>query len=253
MSRIGLSCVLVLSLTSSLTSVADARRLPQAGNFAVPPPSSAVAIDTATAGAAVAPTVAPMPGEFAPPVAPSRSEVRAALIKIRQQNLAHFRSYWMAGVYPSNVHSKKTANVWRDQDDHFCAAATIMVKSGNEALAIKLAETNNFIKLGDVKQGPVLDWIVTSGFTQDELALIQRPFRPVADNVRPLPVAPANPDITIAIDARKRKAENERLMALYKKIEKQLVAKQKQSIERATDRVMKNPALAAQLVASVKA
>lgn len=237
MSRLGLSLV-VLSLTSSLASVADARRIPSppdaqpVGNFAAPPVG--------------APSIVQLPADA--PVAPSRAEVRAALLKMRAQNLAHFRAYYTAGIYPSNVHSKKTANIWRDQGDHFCAAATIMVKSGNQALAIELAETNNFIKLGDVKQGPVLDWIVMSGFTQDELALIQRPFRPITKIERP--VAPENPAIEIPIDAGLRKAETARLLSLYKKIEKQLVAKQKQSIERATDRLMKNPTLAAQLVDS---
>jgi len=239
MSRLGLS-LLVLSFTSSLASVADARRIRMpdeqpAVHFAAPP---VVAVD--------APAIT-QPADFAP-VAPSRADVRAALIKMRAQNLAHFRAYYMAGVYPSNVHSKKTANIWRDQDAHFCAAATIMVKSGNEALAIKLAESNNFIKLGDVKQGPVMDWIVMSGFTQAELALIQRPFRPVTNVERP--VAPQNPTVEIPLDARLRKAETARLLTLYKKIEKQLVGKQKQSIERATDRLMKNPTLAAQLVDS---
>lgn len=37
----------------------------------------------------------------------------------------------------------------------------------------KIAATNNNIRVKDVKDGPILDWILTSGLTQEEAAIIQ--------------------------------------------------------------------------------
>ena len=62
-----------------------------------------------------------------------------------------------------------------------CAAATIIKMSGQDALVNRVAEQNNFVRLADVEQGPLMDWILTSGFTQDEIAAIQEPFMPVTD------------------------------------------------------------------------
>jgi hypothetical protein len=234
MSRAALSCLVVLSISSSLIPAASAHRL--------------VPHDFDDDRLSVEPH-APKRVDLPLP-APSRDEVRAALVEARAQNLASFRTYWKGGIYPSNVYTKKLLNVWRDEDGHFCAAATIMVKSGNEALAIKHSDDNNFIRLADVEQGPVMDWILTTGFTQEELVSIQKPFMGVAK--RPIapsqPVAMPLPPVKPAIDARLRKAETARLLAKYKVVDKQLTAKQKKSLELAVDRLMQHPALAWQLV-----
>jgi hypothetical protein len=229
MSRTALSCLVALSISSALIPAASARRL-----VAVPDELTAPAVDV--------PRVAPE--EIAPP---AREAVRAALVKARTRNLASFRTYWNGRVYPSNVYTDNLLNVWRDEDGHFCAAATIMVKSGNAALAIQLAEENNFIRLADVEQGPVMDWILTSGFTQQELVSIQKPFMGVSKR----PVAPSETQPVAAkpvVDARLRKAETARLLATYKVVDKQLAAKQRKSLELAVDRLMERPALAWQIV-----
>lgn len=243
MSRAALSCLVVLSVSSSLIPTASARRL-VAPDFAQAP-----AIDVSIGAPIAGPR--PDPAGDVPLAAPNRADVRAALVELRAKNLASFRTYWKGGVYPSNVYSSKLLNVWRDEDGHFCAAATIMVKSGSEALAIELADDNNFIRLADVEQGPVMDWILTSGFTQEELVSIQKPFMGVAkrpSHEQPQPVAMPLQRMKPVIDARLRKAETARLLAKYKVVDKQLTAKQKKSLELAVDRLMQQPALAWQLV-----
>lgn len=236
MSRAALSCLVALSISSSLIPTASARRL-VAPDFAQPPTDVSI----------TAPL--PDPAGDVPLAAPSRADVRAALVELRTKNLASFRAYWKGGIYPSNVYSNKLLNVWRDEEGHFCAAATIMVKSGNQALAIKLAEDNNFIRLADVEQGPVMDWILTSGFTQEELVSIQKPFmgvsqRPIGTSEAAYPLQPMKP----VVDARLRKAETARLLAKYKVVDKQLTTKQKKSLELAVDRLMQQPALAWRIV-----
>jgi hypothetical protein len=170
-----------------------------------------------------------------------RDSVRAALEAKRAQNLARFRAYEATGVFPNNVDSDKTLNVWKDDHGHFCAAANLVVKGGNLALANKVAEQTNFIKLGDVTQGPLMDWMLTSGFTQDEIALIQRPYMPVTQRPRPVEQKPV-------VDGRMRTAENARLHGLYKQIASQLDKQASKSLDTATDRLMKKPALAWALI-----
>src|SRR5437588_12097486 len=81
------------------------------------------------------------------PVAFDRANVRAALVRARAANLATFRAYQKRGVFPSNTFKPGQLNVWRDRDGHYCAAATIIRTSGQVALADKVAEQNNFIRL----------------------------------------------------------------------------------------------------------
>jgi hypothetical protein len=162
----------------------------------------------------------------------TRAAVRVALIKARHRNLSAFRQYQKKGVFPSNTYSDKTLNVWRDADGHFCAAATI-IRSSDVALVDRVAEQTNFIRLADVTQGPLMDWILTSGFTQEEIDAIQAPFVPVSE--------PKQPQI---VDSKLRKAEDARLRAKYKTVDRMLVANEQKSLEIAVDRLMKHPDLA---------
>jgi len=176
--------------------------------------------------------------DVAPPVdtATLRQAVREALIKARGLNLASFRAYQKAGVFPSNTYKDGKLNVWRDQDGHFCAAATIIRKSGDVELVDRVADQNNFIRLADVTQGPLMDWILTSGFTQEEIAAIQEPFMPVREQPQP-----SEPTV---VDAKLRAVENARLIARYKVVDRMLVKNEKKSLELAVDRLMKHPDLA---------
>jgi hypothetical protein len=168
----------------------------------------------------------------------TRDAVREALLRARHRNLAALHDYATAGVYPSNVYKPGALNVWRDQDGHFCAAATIIRNSGATELTDRVADQNNFIRLADVTQGPLMDWILTSGFTQDEIVAIQKPFEPVVEK----PVVA--PEQRIAIDAKLRAAETARLKKVYAQVELQLAKNEKKSIERAVDQLMKHPDLA---------
>ena len=168
-----------------------------------------------------------------------RDVVRAQLVANRAANLARFRAYQKRGSFPSNTMTDGRLNVWRDLEGHFCAAATIIRASGQIELVDDVAEQSNFIRLADVEEGPLMDWILTSGFTQEEIAAIQEPFEPVVRQPVPNQPMPLDPAI--------RTAENQRLMAKYRQVDAMLVKNQKKSIELAVDRLMAHPELAAQL------
>lgn len=207
--------LIAFSFVASLSGSAVAE-----GHFAQPPVSEAQL------------RVAPRPEV-------SRAQVRAKLLANRAANLARFRAYQRGGVFPSNTYSDAKLNVWRDESGHFCAAATIIRMSGMTELVDRVAEQTNFIRLADVKQGPLMDWILTSGFTQDEIAAIQEPMMPVVTD----PIEPV-------VDPQMRTVEDQRLIKKYKQVDRMLVKNQRASIEVAVDRLMAHPALAAQLVRS---
>jgi hypothetical protein len=218
--------VIASLILSAFTSFASAERAPvpdridvEAPHFAQPPHAQRVDYLEAYA---------------------DRAAVRAALARARAANLAAFRAYQAKGVFPSNTYKDGKLNVWRDADGHLCAAATIIDKSGQHDLVRRVAEQSNFIKLADVTQGPLMTWILTSGFTQDEVAAIQEPFFRVGEPAEPRPV----------IIADRRSAEDQRLRERYTTVTKQLVDSEQKSLDLATDRLMKDPILAATFVKS---
>jgi hypothetical protein len=189
------------------------------------------AVASSSANAPQDPPVAafamPMPVRL---VTPSKAEVIKALKDRRAKNLKSFVAYRKGGVYPHNTWRRGPLNVWRDADGHLCAAATMMDKDGKRELVDELGRTNNFVRLMDVVEGPALDWILTSGFTIEEIDRIQAPM-----------IEPDMPFVDYA-------AEDAKLAAGYRATEKALVKSQKASLELAAKRLMENPDLARRLV-----
>jgi hypothetical protein len=229
MMRFALACSLIVG---SLSSVALADRVAPAPYRSEPAPHFAQ-----PPGAPVQRTEAEPVDDGGEQLVLDRDHVRTALAAARARSIAAFEAYAARGIYPSNTFSEDLANVWRDRDGHLCAAATIIDASGAHALVQRVAEQTNFIKLGEVKQGPLMDWILTSGLTQDEIALIQRPFMPVAKPARP-------------VETDKRVAETARLKKLYAQIDKTLAANGRKSLDLATDRLLNHQQLAWQLLAA---
>jgi len=173
-----------------------------------------------------------------------RATLRATLLEHRLANLERFRAYARRGVFPDNVYTPGSLNVWRDPNNHLCAAATLIDGSGGAALVEQVAQDTNFIRLADVTQGPLLDWILTSGLTQAELVAIQRPFMGVGRRERPDLQRPT----LVVVDSRLRAAEDARLVKLYRQVDRMIVRNQQQSLELAVDRLLAQPALAAKLL-----
>jgi hypothetical protein len=169
------------------------------------------------------------------------------LLARRAKNLATFRAYQKRAVFPNNTYAGKIINVWRDDAGDLCAVAT-MVNTSDPTLVTRVAEQNNFIRLGTVTTGPLMDWILGSGFTQEEIAQIQLPDSPVTMGPRPHPI-----ERPIPIEAKLRAAETARLVAQFKLVDKKLVADQKASLELAVTRLMKKPQIAWQLIDSMNA
>ena len=219
MSRFAIAIALALVASLTTTALASRAYVPTTG-FARAPELTEMDLPAGVA----------LPQRFM-----DRASIRAKLVEQRAANLARFRAYQKAGVFPVNTVRPGKLNVWIDDEGHICAAATIIKMSGLDELVQRTGEQTNFIRLANVKQGPLMDWMLTSGFTQEEIAAIQAPFAYPGDE-------------SDAINEQQRALETARLTKLYKQVTAKLVKNQKASIEIAVSRVMKHPELAWRLL-----
>jgi len=213
---------LTLSLsTTALTSTALAR------GFAQPPsdaPSFGIVADEAAA-----PRIS----------AEARARLRKVLAKHRRKNIDAFAAYASKGSYPHNFKTSGALNVWIDEEGRMCAAATMIFRSGAKKLVRDIGRSNNNIRLGQVSTGPVMDWILTSGLTQAEVAEIQEPFMGRPD--LPADPEPGSRDWILA--------EDMRLRARYAVVLEDLNTDPYESIDAAIDRLADRPDLVARLLA----
>lgn len=220
LARLALACTLAAATVTTAT----------AGGFAAPP--------SAGAPMPVADRAEPDPGAAITRRRPAlsdaaRQRLRVVLTKHRDQNLRAFASYVRRGTFPHNFENDGRLNVWRDRDGHLCAAATMIFRSGAKKLVAKVARTDNFIRLADVTDGPLLDWILTSGLTHAEVVAIQEPFM---GNEGDLPVRDW------------RTAEDARLRARYAEVQAQLAADRAASLDAAIAELALRPDLVAKLI-----
>ncbi|MBS1124774.1 MAG: hypothetical protein H6Q90_7002 [Deltaproteobacteria bacterium] len=223
MSRFLLACSLIAALTTSA----------MARSVASPTPFARAPADISE------------PAMTMPARVLDRAVVRAKLIANRATNVASFRAYVKRGVFPSNTYRNGKLNVWIDQAGNKCAAATMISDWGLGDLVTRVAEQSNFIRLKDVRQGPLMNWMLMSGLTQEEIVAIQEPGFMVRQR-EPEPQMPA--PRPILVDADLRKAEDIRLTRRYQQVDAMIAKNQKRSIEVAVDRLMNNPELAWQLI-----
>jgi hypothetical protein len=108
-----------------------------------------------------------------------RSTWRNALALRRLENLRRLRLYQLRGRFPHNEHvADRAVPIFVDNHDTACAVGHLMRESGwNDAVAA-IQRANNFVYVTDVRNGPLVDWVLVSGLTQEEAALIQPGYYP---------------------------------------------------------------------------
>lgn len=189
-----------------------------------------VAASLSTACFASTPTAPAKPVAAETSIRIDRAQVRAKLAERRAVMIERFLAYREARVYPWNRGVLTTRHIWFDDLGNLCAAATLISYDWGRASTIKVGEADRGLQLAKVKTGEVADWIATSGLTHHEIVAIQAPAIGVED-----------PMI--------RDAEIERLYALYTDVERQLRTLGDESLDLATDALVKRPDLARRLLA----
>lgn len=119
----------------------------------------------------------------------------------RNRMLAYLRDYRAGGVFPVNVAiPDKWIPYLRDPVGTPCAMAYLIERSGDGALVDALALRDNYVYIGDVGDGPLLDWIDNHGLTQAEAARIQPAYgwNPLPPPEVPPPLNPPPLDPSMA-------------------------------------------------------
>lgn len=174
--------------------------------------------------------VKPIISQPAPAPAIDRAALRAKLAERRATTYAHFLAYREGRVYPQNTFGG-TQHVWQDVNGNLCAAATLISYDWGRASTENVGKENLHIALADVKSGPLADWILTSGLTHHEVVAIQVP-----GSFEVGPIEAPDPEV-------------QRLYTIYVDVERQLAGLSAESLDAATDALMKRPDLARELLA----
>src|SRR5438128_2403343 len=106
--------------------------------------------------------------------------LRTRLAAHRAQQIERLHAYAVAGQFPHNTTSPTPVHIFRDADGRYCAVANLVHQDGRDDLVAATVRENNDLAVHDVHGGQMMDWIVESGLTQDELERIQFPSKPLA-------------------------------------------------------------------------
>lgn len=76
----------------------------------------------------------------------------------RAKNINHLHDYWTKGLFPKNLDfAGKRVPYFKDAFGTPCAMAYLIEQSANQNLVNTVAESNNYVYINDIHDGPVLD------------------------------------------------------------------------------------------------
>lgn len=112
---------------------------------------------------------------------------RRRLERQRRITMGHLDDYRERRQFPKNDYvADRAVPVFFDRAQTACAVGYLMCRSGFREEAEGIAEKNRFVYVDEVTGGPLVDWILTSGLTQEEAALIQPTYTPPVIQYGPL-------------------------------------------------------------------
>jgi antitoxin component YwqK of YwqJK toxin-antitoxin module len=103
----------------------------------------------------------------------------------RKNNLDILHTYILAGIFPINYYETFRTPVFIDEHGTHCAVGYLMMCSGHDDLARRISAKDNYIFVKNIDDPELSDWQQASGFSVEELALIQ----PTYGNPRPDPTS----------------------------------------------------------------
>ena len=94
--------------------------------------------------------------------------------RARAENLDALHRYWVRGTYPHNTDAlRMRVPVFIDGLGRACAVGQLMIESGAEPLAQRIAMDERLEYLATIETQGVSEWVAASGLTLAELARIQ--------------------------------------------------------------------------------
>jgi hypothetical protein len=101
------------------------------------------------------------------------SDLPNVLQASRSRHLDELHRYAIRGVFPRNHERGRYAPCFIDGSGRECAVAHLVMADGFLATAHKVADATNFAYVPDIHLSELDEWAGQSGFTTEELALIQ--------------------------------------------------------------------------------
>jgi hypothetical protein len=107
---------------------------------------------------------------LSPAAAPSSQ--LGELTRRRDDAISRLHEYREKGVFPTSADGMPLS-VFRDAHGVRCPMAQLIHDSGRDDLVNAVVARNNELRLADVHEGPLYDWMLHSGLTLDEIAMVQ--------------------------------------------------------------------------------
>lgn len=105
-------------------------------------------------------------------VAPVPDDTVIELAARRAQLIGWLHDYREAGAFPIDALGMP-ASVFKDQSGVRCPMAELLHKAGRDDLVDAVAKEANGVRLADVHAGPLHAWMLSSGLTEQEIAMVQ--------------------------------------------------------------------------------
>ncbi|MCU0432979.1 MAG: hypothetical protein MUC87_05955 [Bacteroidia bacterium] len=131
----------------------------------------------------------------------STSHLSKAQLESRAQMLKWLSEYREAGQFPFNYYRLERIPVFIDEHQTHCAVGYLMMKSGHDDMARRIAAADNYAWVKDIHDAGLPAWQQASGFTVDELKLIQGAYDSYLPNAFVLPnkyEIPQKPQVILA-------------------------------------------------------
>jgi hypothetical protein len=101
------------------------------------------------------------------------SQLSAGQLRSRQELTAVLADYASQGRFPINYYRQERIPVFIDEHDTYCAVGYLMRHTGEEAMARRIAAANNYAWVREIEEPGLTAWQQASGFSLEELKLIQ--------------------------------------------------------------------------------
>jgi len=162
----------------------------------------------------------------------AKTTLRDKLAAHRRVQIERLEAYAAAGTFPQNLTQPTPSHQLKDANGTYCAVANLVVQDGLGDVIDAKSKTDNTLLFGDVKDGKLHDWILTSGLTQEEVAAIQAPAPYEGGGNLSGPVPMPRP-----VDTAKHNAATIALQAHFRAVEAQILANTDASLEVAENRL----------------
>ena len=103
-----------------------------------------------------------------------RAETKRSLAEHRSQQIARLQAYADRGVFPRNfVPGSGPVHMFKDALGTRCAVANLIYLDGHGDLVDRAALARNDVIVADETSGPLHDWVLSSGLTNEEVRRVQ--------------------------------------------------------------------------------